>query len=43
MEEQPFSTLTIGADLNPARVIARGSVARLVIFISFILKNIKFH
>jgi hypothetical protein len=33
MEELPFSTLTRGADSNPARVLSRQSVARLKIFI----------
>jgi hypothetical protein len=32
MEEQPFSTLTRGAESNPARVLWR-EVARLKIFI----------
>jgi hypothetical protein len=33
MEELPFSTLTRGADSNPARVLSREGVARLKIFI----------
>jgi hypothetical protein len=35
MEEQPFSTLTRGADSNPARVLSRKGVARLKIFFFF--------
>jgi hypothetical protein len=31
MEEEPFSTLARGAELNPARVLLRQSVARLKI------------
>jgi hypothetical protein len=31
MEELPFSTLALGAESNPARVLSRQSVARLKI------------